>query len=415
MTVGRLLIVDDDASVRRALGRLLRKEGYEIFLAEGAAMADRILESESIDVILCDQDMPGRTGIEFLMDAARRYPHQRRLLVSGRFQSLDVAQAMDCGAIDKFMVKPWDDAILKADIRASFRDILTQFSGEPNARQTSASSSPGELPSGHGSAWAAHSKDRILSAELHTAAKDGSLSLAYQPQVNFHDNAVCGFEALLRWSSSIGPIGPDHFIGLAERNGSMSKLTHWVFEEACRSTQRWLNDWRDAKVSLNISPVDLRDDALITHAQKLVTQHIIPAGAIQIEVTESEALQCDDVMRARLARLVDLGFELAIDDFGAGATTLAYLAELPFTTLKLDRSLTQQLTTPKGHTIVQKVLEMARGLGMKTTLEGIETEEQAALARTIGADAAQGYYFAKPTHKRTVEQWIAAGCNGAPK
>jgi EAL domain-containing protein (putative c-di-GMP-specific phosphodiesterase class I) len=111
-------------------------------------------------------------------------------------------------------------------------------------------------------------------------------------------------------------------------------------------------------------------------------------------------------MIERLNRIAAIGVELAIDDFGAGATTISYLAELPFTTLKLDRSLTLQLGSDRGQAVVEKVLEMAKCLGMKTTIEGIETEAQADVARSLGADTAQGYFFSKPIHQREVSGWI---------
>lgn len=400
-TARNLLIVDDESSVRRALARLLRKEGYSIFLAENAENADRILTEDSIDVILCDQDMPGRAGIDFLREAAKKFPDQRRLMISGRFQSTDVAQAMDTGAIHKFMMKPWDDAILKADIRAAFRQIMKDYGNG----QESQSETPSE-------AWESFAKDRQLSRELHSAAADGSLSMVYQPQIALKDESIVGFEALLRWNSSTGPVGADHFIRLAERGGSMSKITHWVFREVCHRTQKWLSDWRGGRIGLNVSPVDLRDDRLLEHVEAMLERYEIPTSALQVEVTESEALNCDDAMLARLNRLGNLGISLAVDDFGAGATTLAYLADLPFSTLKIDRSLTLQLTDEKGFAVVQKVLEMAQCLEMKTTIEGVETKEHADLARSLGADIAQGYYYSKPRPMEDVEDWISSGCKG---
>lgn len=408
---GNLLIVDDDASVRHALQRLLRREGYRIYTAGDAADAERILDQDAIDVILCDQDMPGKTGIEFLREASTKYPHQRRLMISGRFQSTDVAHAMDAGAIHKFMMKPWDDAILKADIRASFRQVMSNFAAASGYGPRSMDE-PESSPNQHEKSWAALAEDRQLSRELHSAASDGSLSLAYQPQINLIDESVCGFEALLRWTSTTGPIGPGHFIALAERGGSISKLTHWVIREVCHRANRLHKEWNSTRISLNVSPIDLRDDALVHHIEAMLERYSIPEDSLQIEVTESQALKCDDAMLSRLTRLTDIGISLAIDDFGAGATTLSYLADLPFKTLKLDHSLTQQLTNPKGSAVVQKILEMARCLGMKATIEGIETEEQAKLARSLGADAAQGYYFSKPMPMEDVQKWISAHPTG---
>jgi len=411
-TAGKLLIVDDEASVRHALERLLRKEGYEVQSACDASDADRILETDKIDVILCDQDMPGRTGIEFLVDAAKKYPHQRRLMISGRFQSSDVAQAMDSGAIHKFMMKPWDDAILKADIRSSFRQIMNDFVTESrNGIQNNADRGNPETHIDNKD-WAEFEEDRILTKELHSAANDGSLSLVYQPQIDLESERIDGFEALLRWNSTTGPVSPERFINLAERGGSMSRITHWVFREVCHRTFRWIPNWNCARIGLNISAVDLRDDSFLDHVESTLDRYSIPKNALQIEVTESQALKCDGAMTSRLDRLVNLGVSLAIDDFGAGATTLSYLADLPFSTLKIDRSLTQQITNPKGLAVVQKVIEIAKCLEMKTTIEGVETAEEVKLARSLGASTAQGYFFSKPRPSDDIGRWIDDGCHG---
>ena len=408
----RLLIVDDDPGVRRALKRLLRKEGYEIHSAEDAESAERVLEQDTIDVILCDQDMPGRKGIDFLKDAAEKYPHQRRLLISGRFQSDEVATAMDAGDIHKFMMKPWDEAILKADIRASFRRIMSDYvSAAAQDTEPDPASNGRPIPD-NTAAWTELDESRRMSRELHTAAGDGSLALQYQPQVSLDDESVLGFEALLRWNASTGPVGPERFIALAERGGAMSKLTHWVVGEVCHRAQQWLPLWGDAKIGLNISPIDLKDDALVKHVETTLADHDLQPGSIVIEVTESQALCRDSQTVACLGKLVDLGVGLAIDDFGAGATSLSYIADLPFTTLKLDRSLTRQLEDDKGATVVSKIIEMARELDMQTTIEGIETERQARVARSLGADVAQGYFFSKPQSRNRVDEWIVAGRGG---
>ncbi len=404
---GSLLIVDDEPSVRRALKRLLRNEGYQIQTAQDAEAAERILKDDAVDVIICDQDMPGTSGIEFLSAAARRFPQQRRLMISGRFQSEEVARAIDSGAIHKFMMKPWDDAILKADLRASFRHVMESFAGG-----TGGTASNDQGSGDRELSWAEFDEDRKLTRELHHAASNGSLSLQYQPQVDLATRSMSGVEALLRWEASIGNVRPDRFIGLAERSGAMTALTHWVVCEVCYRAEQWLREWPQGRVGMNVSPVDLRDDALVTYLEKLLAEHPIPPSSMQIEITESQAVNCDEGTLDRLNRLSEIGVELAIDDFGAGATTLSYLTDLPFTVLKLDRSLTQQLGTEKGNTIVAKVLEMASDLGMKTTVEGIETEEQAAAAQELGANTAQGYYFGKPTSHGDIDSWIR---NGQPE
>ena len=402
---GTLLIVDDEPSIRRSLERLLRPEGYRIYSAENADAATTILESDDVDVILCDQDMPGKSGTEFLQETARRFPQQRRLMISGRFQSEDVAVAMDAGAIHKFMMKPWDDAILKADIRLSFRQLMEEVSqGKPSPSE---SVRPGN--------WEDYQEERKLIRELHTAANDGSLNLQYQPQVCLKTGAVSGVEALLRWTASIGPVRPDRFIAMAERSGAMPKLTHWVLCEVIYRAQCWLRSWSAGHISLNVSPSDLFNPGLVDYVEQLLALSENDASAIQIEVTESEVIDPKSGVVETLNHLQELGVGLAIDDFGAGATSLSYLANLPFSSIKLDRSLTQQLDTQKGVDVVGKVLEMSRCLGMTAVVEGVETKEQVDIATELGADVAQGYYFSKPLDRGAIETWVQSGAEGVPR
>lgn len=411
---GTLLIVDDEPGVRRSLARLMRKEGYEIHSAESAIEAADILAQSSVDIILCDQDMPGQSGTEFLRDIAPKYPHQRRIMLSGRFRSDDVAAALDSGAVHKFMMKPWDDTILKADIRESFRQLMLSVTNEErlgDANDASATDNP-LSPAVPDVTWGSFNANRELSRELHSAASSGALQLQYQPQVDAQSLCTSGFEALLRWQSSNGPVRPDHFISLAERNGSISKLTRWVINETCYRLSEWQQVWPDIRVGLNVSPIDLRADYLVEFVAEAIKNNPLERSALQIEVTESQALTTDEKTVATLEALSSLGVTLAIDDFGAGATSLSTLASLPFNTLKLDRSLTTQVETQKGEKVIRKILEMCDDLSLKTTVEGVESLEQLQLFQELGATTIQGYYFSPPIDLSDVDSWMKSGATG---
>jgi len=413
---GVLLIVDDEPSVRRSLERVMRTEGYEIRSAEDASAAERVLAESSVDVILCDQDMPGKNGTDFLTEAAARYPHQRRIMLSGRFRSDDVAAAMDSGAIHKFMMKPWDDQILKADIRESFRQLMADLKQEEQLGQLSNTPKAAHTEtSGNAESWQAFEENRGLIRELHEAANNGSLSLQYQPQIDLRTDEVCGLEALLRWESTLGPVRPDRFIALAERSGSISKLTHWVINEVCHRLLAWRPSWSNARVALNVSPVDLRNGALTSHLSAAMAATGVPASALQVEVTETELLSVDGNSLSVLEAMAELGISLAIDDFGAGATSVSYLTKMPFTSVKIDRALTQQVDTERGLTVVQRLLELCQALNMKTTVEGVETQAQLEVMRRIGVDVVQGYYFSPPRKIANICDWIEAGARGIPE
>ncbi|MFT5446975.1 MAG: EAL domain-containing protein (putative c-di-GMP-specific phosphodiesterase class I) [Gammaproteobacteria bacterium] len=402
---GTLLIVDDEEPVRRALERLLRRDGYKILSAGDAGAAAHLLETTPVDVILCDQDMPGLSGTQFLMETANRYPNQRRMMISGRFQSQDVAEAIDAGAIHKFMMKPWDDNILSADVRASFRQLFVELQGE------SVRESPIDLQV----EWQRFGENRLLTRELHDAPDTASLWLAYQPRVQLEDGSVCGFEALLRWQSSLGAISPARFIGLAEKGGAMSQITRWVVREAVMHASSWAKTAPTLGIGINVSPTDLRDAEFAHFVRDTLAEAGVNVATITIEITESQAPHLTRGMMSVLEQLADLGVCLAIDDFGAGATSLGYLSTLPFRHLKLDRSLVEQLHTEKGKAVVAKILELSHCLGMTTTVEGLETETQFEIARSLGAEIGQGYYFSPPQNVVSVERWLNDGCPGFPR
>ena len=404
-SAGTLLIIDDEPSVRRSLQRLLRGEGYRIHQAADTTEARRILEAEIVDVVVCDQDMPGQSGTAFLLEVADKYPQQRRFMLSGRFQSDDVAVAIDAGAVHRFMMKPWDDAILKADIRAAFRQLIADWRG----------ADVGSGPAPQSSTQVQrYFKEQRLSRELHEAASNGSLWLAYQAQVDVQSSTVAGFEALLRWQASTGPVRPDEFIDLAERNGAMAKLSQWVATTACDQLATWRQRWPAARIALNFSPTDLGSDAMIAHLAETIERYALPAEAIEVEITESQMVDTTATVVDRLHALKALGVELAIDDFGAGATSIAYLDQLPFSRIKLDRSLVSRTDTAEGLAVFTKLIELARSLGLATTVEGVESREQADICTELGAGLIQGYYFSRPLQHAAIDTWIDAGTRGLP-
>lgn len=358
------------------------------------------------------------SGTEFLAQVARDHPHQRRLMLSGRFQSEEVARAMDRGAVHRFMMKPWDDAILKAEVRESFRQLQADLAVDETLEQLGSGLRTQRTES------AAHryrhltrhsvEQNRLLTRELHKAVRAGRLSLQYQPQVDLCSGEVSGFEGLLRWNSSIGPIGPDRFTALAERSGSITELTGWVVGEVCYRASRWSSARPQIRLSLNVSPLDLRGDSLLQCLQSALAEHRLCAGFIQVEVTESSALDVDGHELDVLNALAKLGVGLAIDDFGAGATSMAYLAQLPFSTVKIDRSLVLQLDTARGRKVMQKLIELCTDLEMHTTVEGVESLAHLDLIKGFGASTVQGYIYSKPLPVDGVEQWLASGGRGVP-
>ncbi|GJE50958.1 hypothetical protein GOFOIKOB_4012 [Methylobacterium tardum] len=234
-----------------------------------------------------------------------------------------------------------------------------------------------------------------LVQDLRSALARGELVLHYQPYVSAETGAVSGCEALLRWQHpERGMISPADFIPVAEQSGLIIPIGAWVLEEACREAVRWPAEQR---VSVNISPVQFRNRELPRTILTALTRAGLSSSRLEIEVTETVLI--DDVEAAldTLRQIRALGVRVALDDFGTGYSSLSYLRSFPFDKVKIDRSFVQELPTRRDNqVIVQAIRDMARGLGMSVTAEGVETCEQADRLRQSGCEELQGYLYSRP-------------------
>ncbi len=221
----------------------------------------------------------------------------------------------------------------------------------------------------------------------------------YQPQVDLRTNRVIGCEALVRWHHpEFGLLSPDQFIPVAEENGSIIALGEWGLREACRQ----LKAWRDAglgvdRVAVNLSAVQFRSPHLVQTVAGALERSGLDPAHLELEITESVALADPDQAVATLGAIRDLGVALAIDDFGAGYSSLGYLKSLPVQALKLDRSLVCDLdVNPCDASIITAVVGLAHSLRMQVVAEGIETDAQLHFLRRQRCDFGQGLRFSRP-------------------
>ncbi len=202
-----------------------------------------------------------------------------------------------------------------------------------------------------------------------------------------------GAEALARWRHpELGWIGPVEFIAAAEKTGQIIELAEHILRTALRDAR----DWHDLYVSVNLSPVQFRLTDLAAQVRNLVEELDFPVSRLQFEVTEGVLLHDFDVASAQIEALRELGIRVALDDFGTGYSSLSYLRSLPFDKVKIDRGFVRGITTdPTKRAIVNLIVGLARELGMRTTAEGVETEDEAALLRATGCNSLQGYLYGK--------------------
>jgi diguanylate cyclase (GGDEF)-like protein len=235
---------------------------------------------------------------------------------------------------------------------------------------------------------------RVLEMDLRQAIAEGGLEVHYQPVLNLQDGKITGCEALLRWRHpERGMIPPSEFIPVAEETGLISELGKWVLTTACTEAATWPDN---IKVAVNVSPIQFRDETFALKVVAALAASGLAASRLELEITEAVLIRDDEAALAILHQLRAAGVRIALDDFGTGYSSLSYLQRFPFDKIKIDRCFVD--TVVESPSIVQAVVTIAAARNMVTTAEGVETEAQRDLLRTLGCTEMQGYLFspAKP-------------------
>ncbi len=255
----------------------------------------------------------------------------------------------------------------------------------------------GGLHFGYEPALHAHAEERRkLEFSLRRALENNEFVLNYQPVVDANDETIVSFEALLRWNSpEHGMVSPVKFIPLAEDTRLIVPIGEWVLREACKEAKKWPGN---VKVAVNVSGEQLLDAGFIASVVSALSISGLPAQRLEIEVTESIFVRDSNTARAALEQIMSLGCGIALDDFGTGYSSLAYIRNLRFSTIKIDRSFVQGAAagSPESLAIIRAVVAMAESLEMSTTAEGVETERELDIIRGLGCRKIQGYYFGRP-------------------
>ncbi len=253
--------------------------------------------------------------------------------------------------------------------------------------------------------------DRLRTIEqLRETIYARQLVLHYQPKVDSKTAAVSGVEALVRWKHpERGLLSPDVFLPLAEDAGLMRELTIAVLEQSLDQVVRWRSAGRRLSVAVNLSASSLVDLELPARVRALLAERALPASALELEITEDFLMGDRERAREILTHLRELGVRVAVDDYGTGYSSLAYLRELPIDELKLDRSFVQPMAEdPKAAAIVRSTIALAHSLGMRLVAEGVENEITAGHLAASGCDVSQGYYFSRALPADELETWLDA-------
>ncbi|MGF1542499.1 MAG: EAL domain-containing protein [Pleurocapsa sp.] len=238
-----------------------------------------------------------------------------------------------------------------------------------------------------------------LEHQLAVALERQEFKLYYQPQININDGNIQGIEALLRWEHpELGLVSPASFIKLAEQTGLIIPIGEWIIKTACSQNKIWQsNGAPPLRVSVNVSPVQFQQPDFPATISKILRESELEANLLELELTATTLMENVEYSCRILKQLQDLGVHISIDDFATGFTSLEYLKQFPFNTLKIDRTFIQELKNdPKDLAIVSALVELGRGFNLRVVAEGVETKQQIELLRSLKCEQMQGFWFSRP-------------------
>ena len=391
----KILLVDDETSVLRALSRVLKYAGYHVLTSSCPKDALAIVKNQSFDVIIADYRMPEMNGVTFLRQSHPHQPFACNFILSGDADIDDVIECMNDDVAERFLRKPWDNKRLLDEVSSGVEKrhknhlLSVAINNQQHMQQQAnepASFSIASSSTANGSE-ASSSESYELLERLKSASFDDEFSLVYQPKVCAKTGKIVGLESLLRWNSAgYGLVSPEIFIPVAEEGDLIQSIGEWVLRETAHFQMRWqaftLLD--NFKLAFNVSPKQLHDDEFVDVVKNLIADGELVPEHLCVEITQ-------------LRRLEELGIEVAIDDFGTGHTAINYLLNLPAQVVKLDRSLIAGVDSEeKSYNVVKNLVSMAQSIGMKVVAEGIEVSQHALCLRDMGCEELQGYHYSKP-------------------
>lgn len=240
-------------------------------------------------------------------------------------------------------------------------------------------------------------ENKKLENVFEKALADKKFEVWYQPKFNSHTGKIVGSEALIRWRADDGSlISPGRFIPLFEKNGNIIRLDEYVFREVCRQQKEWQKEGiQILPVSVNISRFSLYYSNVVEKYERIINYYDVDHKYVQIEITESAIIE-NTVIVELIQKFHDAGFDILLDDFGSGYSSLASLNQMPFDTIKLDKSLVDYVGNENGEKLLKFIVQLVQSLGMKITAEGVEYKEQLDFLENLNCDDIQGFYFSKP-------------------
>ncbi|MDR0208034.1 MAG: EAL domain-containing response regulator [Pseudomonas putida] len=374
-----VLVLEDEPFQRLVTVTALEKvlSGPILQAADGHAAVAALSTCEAVDIVLCDLKMAGMDGLAFLRHASS----------SGK-----VGAVVLCSELDPVLRQATIAMIhclgltFLGDLGKPFKlEGFSQLVKRYRALRSASPEvlSPAELPT---------------LSDVQQGLDNGEFEAYYQPKVTLEGQALIGAEVLARWNHpQWGVLTPAHFLPVMEAHNLISRLFWQLFEQGLALQQSLKLEDRVVDLAFNLHPTQLACTALTERIPLLLKRFQVPAARIMFEITESSLISAPASSLENLVRLRMLGCGLAMDDFGAGYSSLDRLSELPFSQVKLDRAFVRKMQSqPKSAAIISCAVALARALEISLVVEGVETAEQQARLIELGGTLAQGFLFARP-------------------
>ncbi len=391
MAKRRMLILDDETAVGQTIQWIAESLNFEAEFVTSSEEFFQRLDTMHPDIITIDLVMPKLDGVEIM-----RLLEERRCVAK-----IVISSGMGTRVLDAARRSAAQHGLDIAGVlpKPISKEALRALVGEGSeSRQPVAVEMQSVIPNEVG----------ITKEDLQSALDRHEFVMAYQPKIECKSGALAGFEALVRWDSPArGMIMPDSFIPIAEGSGLIDALTTQVFEQSLKWFSQSFPQTK-VRISLNLSAKSLVVLHLADSLSSLCFQYGIAQSSVVLELTETSAMVDPILSLDLLTRLRVKGFQLSIDDFGTGFSSMVQLVRLPFTEIKVDKSFVQRSQQSKeARTVVKSIVDLGHSLGLLVTAEGVEDLDTFNYLNSLGCDLAQGYFIARPMWGEDAVRWAA--------
>jgi EAL domain-containing protein (putative c-di-GMP-specific phosphodiesterase class I) len=384
-----ILVLDDEAAVGQTIQWIAESLGFEAEFVTRPEEFFLRLDQMCPDIITIDLVMPELDGVEIMRLLAERKSRAKIVISSG--MGTRVLEAAQRSASEHGL------SIAGVISKPISKEALRLLVGEGSERDQPASAAE----------QSAHRDEfEVTRSDLQNALDRHEFVLAYQPKIECKSGATAGFEALVRWKHpDRGIVMPDSFIPLMEKTGQIDALTVQVFDQSLEWFSQSFPQSR-FMMSLNISAKSLVDLQLADNLSDVCQRFQIGTERIVLELTETSAMVDPILSLDLLTRLRVKGFQLSIDDFGTGFSSMIQLVRLPFSEIKVDKSFVMQAQqSSEARTVIKSIVELGHSLGLLATAEGVEDLDTLNYLNTLGCDLAQGYFIARPMWGDAARSW----------